>query len=81
MKPIREWRWSDEGYQYRKKDVLIIKPKKSNKKYQVRISYSKKGKPLDVGECDCITRKMAFQEGNKLVRIIRKLTVIAKKPK
>jgi hypothetical protein len=70
-KPIREWGWAYEGWHYRKKDVLIILPKKGANKWLLRRVNSRDGKPLEPGEGDFLTRRMAFQEGNKLIKFMK----------
>jgi hypothetical protein len=70
FKPWREKGWTNEGILYRKGHAVILKPTVKQKKYRVRIAEGKMGKPFEAGECDCMTRKMAFREGNKLAKTL-----------
>ena len=82
FKPLREYGWSFEGYNYRKGNASIslpLKSKKINPIWKVRIVGGRTGTPLETGECNVNSREEAFKAGNKLVKQLKKAARKAKK--
>jgi hypothetical protein len=71
-KPVREWNFNDEGILWRKGGAIILKPKGKKQQYEVRVALGKLGKPHEEGECDLYDRKLAFEAGNRLAKLLSK---------
>ena len=65
-------KWTDEGILYRRDKVIVLKPKKGNKNWRVRLVKSQRGVPLGIMEKDFHEQYYAFAHANNFVKYLRK---------